>query len=151
MGAKADVTEYRAPLVLLAVGFVVMLIQAGMAESAGGFVITIVFRLIGLVIGVAVGIGACFLVASMMGTSFGYLRSAIVKLAGVFAFTSALSGFVGGWGLNWLITVPVYLGLLMWLFELYLYEAFVYALVLWVVQFMAIVFLVMAFMSMVGA
>jgi hypothetical protein len=78
-----------------------------------------------------------------MSTSFGELRSAGVKLAGIIVLTSALSAVIPFGGF---LSIFVYLALLMWLFELEMFEAIVFAIVLTVVRFV-VALLVLAIVS----
>lgn len=143
MDAQADEKEYRIPGVLLVFGFALLLLQAHFLDPAVGLVTHFVSNAVGLAFGVALATFGCFLVAPLLGTSFGHLHSAILKLAGIFTFTAALAGLAGGFG--WLVSFPLYFVLLMWLFTLDLFEAFVYAVVLWLARWIAAVCLILAF------
>ncbi|NLX59048.1 MAG: hypothetical protein GXY74_08155 [Phycisphaerae bacterium] len=92
MAEKVDVKEYWVPVALLVVGLPILVLQASLGDAETGVVTQLLGQCVGLAVAVAVGVGACFLAAPLLGTSFGFLGSAIVKLAGIFAFTSALSG-----------------------------------------------------------
>jgi hypothetical protein len=115
MRAQVDVKEYRIPLLLLVVGFTILLIGSYLAHPALGFVLHLLVQVVQLAAAVAFGMAACYLVAKLWDTFFGDARSAIVKLAGIFTFTSAVSGLLGGFG--FLVAWLLYLPLLMWLFS----------------------------------
>jgi hypothetical protein len=88
-------------------------------------------QIAGLVIGVFLGIIACYVTASLLGTSFGYLGSAALKLAGIFTFPTAVSQLVP---FGWLLSLILFFGLLTWLFNLDWFEALIFTFVLWGVR-----------------
>ncbi len=126
-----EAKEFKIPVALTVVGFALLLARAYVDPQGAGMLTAFINLVIATAVGVALGIGACFLAARVLDTSFGFLSSAIYKLTGTFTFTAGVAGAVGGpWG--WFLSLPIYFGLLSWLFELDMLETIVFTLILWV-------------------
>ena len=108
------------------------------AQMCAGAMIMLVLLLIQLVLGVSIGIAACFATGYLLGTSFGYLGEACIKLAAIFTFPMAVAVLVPGGICVMVIVFPLlYFGLLLWLFDLQFLEGFFFTLVLAGTQFLA--------------
>jgi hypothetical protein len=105
--------------------------------------------------GVALGAGA-LAAASMLSTTFGEVKSAILKFAAISAFTSACAYFAGsidrdpyslnGIVLAWHVVLLLYFVLLVYLFKLDLQEGLLTTVIVVALQFM-LVFLISRSMS----
>ena len=76
-----DPMEVRIPGACLVVGLVLLLVYGfvkGGASGAGDILAAVAIELL---LGVPLGVLACFIAAKVLGTDFGLLRTAIVKLA----------------------------------------------------------------------
>ncbi len=141
-------TEKAIPAVLLAAGLITFVIAGfvvGGLETAGGVVVYVLLRVFFVV---ALGIPACFLAARLLGTSFGLLHTAVLKLAAIAVLPPAvgmLIPFTGEW-VGWIL----YFALLEWLFELEFYEAVVFTLVLFAMQILALVLMARYVMGALG-
>ena len=123
------------PLGLLAIGVAALgpaiYLLAGPGADTG--------QLIGalLYVGVSTGLGivALLVAGHFLGVNFGTLGTAILKLAGTFAFTNVLSLMLDPLGcMGFLITLAVFLGLLQYLFLLEAADLIWTALIIWLVQ-----------------
>jgi hypothetical protein len=130
-GGEATLAAFVVPLALLVIG----LLLFGVVEfrSAGARSVLPIMGVIFVValIEAALGIVAAYVTASLLGTGFGELRSAFVKLAGIIIFCGALGALIPFGGI---VVFFVYFGLLIWLFQLEVYEAVVFSVVLWVTR-----------------
>jgi hypothetical protein len=141
--------DYAVPVALIVVGALALLLDAYRDVEASHLLRYILLLGIGTVIEVALGVVACYVTARLMDTSFGYLGSATLKLAGILTFTSGVSALTGM--LGWLLAILAYLGLLMWLFDLDALEAIVYAFVLWVVRIVVVMGVMVVLAGLIGA
>ncbi len=139
-----DAKEYKIPAGMLVVGLGLLLLRAGLGAGEDPFWAEALYILLGLAVSVAIAVPVCFLAASLLGVSFGLLSSAVLKLAGIFAVTSAIRAFVPFFG--GIISLAVYLSLLVLLFELEWFEALVYAILLWLVNVLVVVAILAAVM-----
>ena len=89
-GPQEDIPDRRsdAALVLALIGFVVELVF--FAQSIGGPIVVSLAIAARLVLLVPIGIMICLLLAKILDTGYGELRSAIVKLGAVFLFPDIL-------------------------------------------------------------
>jgi hypothetical protein len=131
----APAKDYKIPAILLVIGILLYLLWAaftGGAHAAAGMLIdipvTLAFKLV-------IGTVACLLTSKIMGTAFGYVGSALLKLAAVFIFPGAVTLFIP-W-IGWLVALLLYWGLLEWLFELDALESIVFVIVIWVTSAVA--------------
>jgi hypothetical protein len=83
--------EWQIPLALLIVGFVTVAVGAFSADGPGGTAGAMVGVVLYLVLDVPLTIAAMYVVASFLGISFGFLNTAILKLAGITLFTLGLN------------------------------------------------------------
>jgi len=128
--------EWLPSVVLLAVGFVLLL--AGSMASPGevGVLGSLGLKLFLAFIGAAFAVPACYATAQLMGISFGFLRSAVLKLSAIFVFAVALAQF-----LPLLVTLLVYAALVALLFEIGFVDVMVFTIILWGVQIGTMLFL----------
>jgi len=132
-----DPKEVKIPAALLGISLLVFLGYGLLAGGAGGAVAVLIVLGAQLVVGICLGILACMVTARLMSTSFGPLNTAILKLAAVFAFPTAIAAVIpviGG-----LVALALYWGLLTWLFDLEGMEVVVCTFVIWVVRFVALI------------
>ena len=134
---------YGAELGLFDFGFP----KAGATAGAKIAVVTVAAVLVTAVITAVLGTVACFIVAALLGTNFGNVKSACTKLAAIalfpgaagagFALISPLLGFsaivVGA-----VAVIILTFGLLKTLFELTLFELVVFVFVLFWVEVIAV-------------
>jgi hypothetical protein len=127
----SDPSEVVVPIVLLVAGL--LLFWAGALWRANPKVASLAmgFIAVAAVLETVLGIVAAYATSSISGISFGELRTAALKLAGILVFTGSLAFLIPFGGL---IAFFVYLGLLVWLFELDMREAMLFAVVLWVLR-----------------
>jgi hypothetical protein len=100
--------EWQVPLALLIVGFVTLVIGVlaapGDLKTAGALVGIVLY----LVLYVPLTVAAMYIVASFLGVSFGFLNTALLKLAGITLFTLSLNE-IGNWLgipiLGWLVAL----------------------------------------------
>jgi hypothetical protein len=135
--------DYVIPSALLALGIVIYLLYAFIVGGAAGLQGMLVYLPVRLLVQVVLGVAACMITVKIMGSAFGYLGSAILKLAAIFVFPSAATFFIPHVG--WLIALLLYWGLIEWLFELDAMETIVLAIVIWCVNAGAI--LLVAFLG----
>jgi hypothetical protein len=127
--------DRRAPYALLIAGVAIILgntlIHHGPLDAIAAFG----WLAIWMIIGVGAMAVACLITARLLGTSFGELRAAVLKLAAIFLLPTAVtvSGFLPPWW-STLISTALYFGLLLWLFDLEVYEAAVFTLVMILVR-----------------
>lgn len=124
--------EDKAALVLLVLGFVALGGYGISAAGAGGAAMILLIYGIYAIISVVAGVAAAFITASILGASFGLFGSAVLRLAGIIVFTSAIAVAIPFGGL---LSLIVYIGLLMWLFELDPMEVLVFTIILWLMRF----------------
>jgi hypothetical protein len=137
-----DSKEYKIPAILLGVGILIELLRAFFSPSKAGVTAALVALLIALIVRVGLGVVACYLTARIMGVGFGYLTTAILKLAAVFIFPSAVTFFIPMFGipvLGSLIAILLYWGLLEWLFELGAMETIALVIIIFFVNTGAII------------
>jgi hypothetical protein len=143
-----DATEFKIPAALIAgavaLDLVLAVTRSGEKFTAGHVLIV---TGIGTAINVAIGLVALAITARIAGISFGYLRTAVIKLLAIFMFPAAVAAFIQLGILAWLVSMVLYLGLLSWLFELEGWELWVCALVMWGTKVAAGILLIMALTS----
>jgi len=128
-----EAKEVTIPAILLGAGIVIF-VAASLAAGQGpaGLGLTLLALLIWLGVGVALAVGACFLAASMLKTSYGNLGPAILKLAACFAFPTAVAMVIPVFG--WVVSLALYLALIAWLFELDFWDVIATAVIIWLVR-----------------
>jgi len=141
--------ERIVPIALVAVGLLINVVAAqGLAtqgdESATmGYVAALIGTLVEMAVGVSIMVVACFIAAKALGTSFGPLGTALLKLAGIYLFANgAINGMflLLGFSSFWLtigVLVLAYGGLLAWLFDLDVEEVCITVAIMIVTQWIA--------------
>jgi hypothetical protein len=142
-----ETTEDKIGLGLLVIGFVILAVFGITQAGAIAAVLLLGIYLVYAVVSVVLGVAAAFATAYLMGASFGLVTSAILKLAGIIVFTSAIAVAVPYGGLLGLVA---YILLLMWMFELEIMELVVFTIVLWIMRFVVGLLLV-AIIAAAGA
>ena len=112
-----DAKEIKIPAALLVIAIVLYVLYGLTVEESGGIAFALQALLVTAIIGVPLGIIACFIVAKLLDAGFGDARTAALKLAAIFLFPGAIALFLPA-GLDWLIAAALYLLLLLWLLEL---------------------------------
>ena len=140
--------DYKIPAVLLGVGVVLYLIYGMYRGGVAGLGAMAVALPVQLLIQVALGVVACLLTVKIIGAAFGYVGSAILKLAAVAVFPSAVSIYIPYVG--WIVSLLLYWGLLEWLFELEVMETITLVVVLFVVNALAIMLVAWIGLAMVA-
>lgn len=121
------------------------------AVSIGGIVIYVGITTLISVFFMIIG---CFVAAKLLDTNFGSLTTAPIKLAGILlitdGFTQMTTYFMGGMGgafVDVTIGLILYIGLLMWLFELDGFEVWITAVIFWLVQWLGVLVFIMMMIS----
>jgi hypothetical protein len=144
---ESDPKDYLIPGVLLSIGILIFLAWSVILGGLTGLAVMAVYLPIRLVVQVVVGVIACFFTARIMGTSFGYLKTAIIKLAAIFVFPAAATFFIPWVG--WILALLLYWKLIEWLFELEAMETIVLAIVIWFVNIGAMFFILVLRIPMI--
>ncbi len=137
-----QLSEFLIPLILVVVGLLIDGIKPFFTDGTKSAALAMGLVFLIAAAQTVLGIGAAYITASMLGTSFGELRTAFLKLAAVIIFSGAIGSIIPFGGL---IVLFVYFGLLIWLFGLEVYEAVVFAFIFAIVQY-AVVLAVAAIM-----
>src|SRR5947209_13941161 len=106
-----EAKERQVPLVLIAIGFTLYVVAAFSKLGTAGAGVVAVFIVVSTLIGVALMLGGAYLTAAITGTSFGDLRSALLKLAAIYLFPGALAVWMPG-AIGWLISIALWFSLL---------------------------------------
>jgi hypothetical protein len=130
---KSDPKDVQIPLVLVVLGFLLFAITGYRLSGAGGPAVMMAYIGVATVLGTILMIAAAFVTAKLIGASFGELSTASLKLAAIYIFPAAIGSLMPFGGF---LAFFIWLGLLLWLFELEVYQAVVFAIVLWVVNFL---------------
>jgi hypothetical protein len=134
--------DRRAPYALLIAGVTIILgntlIHHGPVDAIAAFG----WLAIWMIIGVGAMAIACLITARLLGTSFGELGGAVLKLAAIFVLPTAVtvSGYLSPWW-STVISTALYFGLLLWLFDLEVYEAAVFTLVMLLIRWAIFAFI----------
>lgn len=126
-------TEILIPLILLAVGLGIYGIEAARLATARkpfGFFLGLIGFILAMQIVLA--LVSAFITAKVLSISFGELRTALLKLAGIIVLTGMLSLVIPYGGF---FVLFVYLGLMIWLFGMEIYEAIAFAVIFAVIRF----------------
>lgn len=121
--------ERQIPSALIAVGLAMYAIAAIAFAGPRGVPPTLLAVSIGAAVQTALLIAAALIVGSLLSVGFGTMRSAALKFAAVSLVSGGISALVPG---GWIIALFVFLGLVVWLFEIEM----TYAVVLTVVYFL---------------
>jgi hypothetical protein len=111
----AHATERQIPLILIGVGFAAYGVSALMHAGSAGVVPVLIAVLVAGSVQTVLLIAAAFLVAKFLSVSFGDFQSAAMKFSGAVLASGGLGAIlpVGG-----IVASIVFLGLILWLFEL---------------------------------
>jgi hypothetical protein len=108
-------TERQAPLILIVIGLACYAVAAFMHAGTRGVGPVLLVVIAGAVAQTILLILAAFLVATFLNVSFGDFRSAILKFAGAALAAGGLGAIIPVGGI---VAAVVFLGLIIWLFEL---------------------------------
>lgn len=123
-----EAKDRQIPIVLIVVGLILYAIAAFTRSGPAGAASVVVAALVlGLVQTVLLTLAA-FIASSIMGISFGELPTAALKFAGVALVVGGLSAILPWAGLIWLV---VFLGLVVYLFELQIGYAIGLTIIYW--------------------
>lgn len=132
---SSDFSEVKAPVILLVVGAVISIVYGIVAVDDSSVGASVVGVLLNIALSVAFALPACFIVAKILGVSFGFLNTAVLKLAALSVFPAAIGMIIPGIG-GW-VALALYFGLLEWFFELDWWESVVFVIVLSVLRILA--------------
>jgi hypothetical protein len=124
---KNDPKDLQIPLVLIVLGLIIYGIGGFNRTGTNGAAAQVSGVLMAAGIGTAVMIFAAFVTASLVGVSFGELGPAALKLAAIYIFPASIASLIP-FGI--LLAFFIWLGLLMWLFELEVFQAVIFTIVL---------------------
>ena len=120
--------EFRVPVILLVIGFTALLASAFViGGGAGAFSAGIQLALV-LLVELPITIAGMYLLAALLGISYGLLRSAILKLAAItmLGAGSSLAGVASGYPLmGELVIIPLLCYLFGLLFALDIWETLI--------------------------
>ena len=125
--AQVDPREFTIPIILLVIGLICLFVSALVLEGPAEAVGSVVGAFIILLVQIPLTILAMYILASVLGISYGDLFSAVLKLAAIsifvegLAFAGALLGFPI---LSRVILILVMWFLFSWLFGLDFWETF---------------------------
>jgi hypothetical protein len=132
---RVVVWEWKAPLVLLGIGLVGSLIVLFVKD---GLLVALVGVVLHVVLSVPLTIGAMYLVARLIGVSFGFLNTAVLKLAAISLFSLALNllfDWMGVWYVGWIVAGIASLFLFSKFFELDARETVLSVVLILVIRF----------------
>ena len=141
--APTPAKEYLIPAALIAAGICISAVYGLAVGGASGFLSVLIYTAVTAVFQVALGIVACLITARAMGVAFGYAGSAILKLAAIFIFPSAVAILIPSI-IGKIVGLIIYWGLIEWLFELDALETIVFAIVIWLVNIGALLLVAVA-------
>ena len=121
--------ERQAPIGLIIAGLVVYLFVAFRLAGPRGAPVAMGIVAVAAVLGTGLMLLAAFLTAAITRQSFGELSTGILKLAGIYIFSTAIAGLIPG-AIGILIEDALFFSLLIWLFELEVPYAVVFMLVM---------------------
>lgn len=134
---QVDPLEFRIPLVLLVIGLISLFVSALVLEGPAEAVGSILGAFIVLLVQIPLTILALYILASILGISYGNLWSAILKLAAITIFVEGLAfaGMMLGFPfLSMAILIIVSWFLFSLLFQLDVWETFYSLLGLWIIS-----------------
>lgn len=130
--------ERQIPLALIGIGLALYVLAAFVHAGAAGVGSLLISALIVGAVQTILLILAAFLVASVMSISFGDARSAVRKFAGATVFGGGLGTLLP---MGSIVALFIFLGLVMWLFELELTYAIALTVAYFVVSFGVVILL----------
>jgi hypothetical protein len=122
-----DPREYKIPIILLVIGLICLFVSAFVLEGAAEAVGSVLGAFIILLVQIPLTILAMYILASLLGISYGNLFTAILKLAAISIFVEGLAfaGTLLGFPImSRLILIMVMWALFSWLFDLDFWETF---------------------------
>jgi hypothetical protein len=136
----SETPEWVAPSIILGLGLVLSVGSLAVAGGTVGAAVGAIIVVLRLVTSVPLGIAGLFIVAPLLGVSFGTIGMAILKLAAINVLNVAIMlmadfsgagmiGFAFGAMINWL--------LFKWLFELEFSETMISLTIIGLIQFLA--------------
>ena len=117
--------ESRVPLALLLVGLVIYAAAAVLSFRSSGPAPVLLFFGLNVIAGVGLTLLAMYAVAAAADISFGELRTAMLKLAAIYVFSTSLGQLLPWWA-GALVAWAVAFSLFIWFFELEI--AYIFAL-----------------------
>ncbi len=143
---KSDPKEGLIPAVILALGLG-LYIYANYQKSTDPSIGRVLLGVgIGTIIGVILGIIVCYITASILQTSFGALKTAILKMAAIIVLAGAIDVLIPYAG--WIAAVIVYFSLLCYLFNMSFFEIFIFCAVLMLVRTFVFVLIMTAILKL---
>lgn len=124
--------ETQIPLILTAAGLALYVVAAFVRTGAGGVGATLTAVLIGAAIQTVLLVVIALIVGTLMSVSFGSIGSAALKFAAASIASGGIAALLPGGGI---VALFVFLGLVMWLFEIELTYAVVLTVVYLFVSF----------------
>ncbi len=125
--------ERQAPYAMLATGIAIVLAwELYRSRSVVNTIAVLGLMAIFIIAGVALMLLGCFITARLIGAKFGDLGPALLKLAAIFVFPSAIGWLLAPYSAPWAtaLATALYFALLLWLFDLEVYEAAIFSLVM---------------------
>ncbi|MEM7227487.1 MAG: hypothetical protein AAF432_01590 [Planctomycetota bacterium] len=110
----------------------------GMTEILIGLVVLLGIR-------VVLGVVGCYILAATVVGGMGYLGPAILKLTAIYAAYTVTGIVLSGVPLGWLINFILFVGMVMWIFELEANEAWIFAIVTFLLGWGALLLTFMIF------
>ena len=107
--------ERQIPLALIGLGLALYVVAAFVRAGAAGVGPTLLAVMIGGVVQTVILVATAFLLATVLSISFGNVGSAILKFAAAALVSGAVAALIPFGGI---VALFVFLGLIMWLFEL---------------------------------
>jgi hypothetical protein len=103
------------PLTLIGIGVALYVVAALVHTGTAGVMPTLVALWIGGMINCVIMLVVAFIVAALFSVSFGDIPSAILNFAAASLCAGAITALIP---MGWIIALFVFLGIIMWLFEL---------------------------------
>jgi len=140
--APRDAKDVTIPLVLIVLGFLGFAFAGYRALGPQGPAIVMAYVGVWTFIGTGLMVLAAYVTAGFLSVSFGELGPASLKLAAVYLFPAAVALVIP---MGWIAALFLWLGLLMWLFELEMYQAVIFAIIFLLVRILMNVMLAQMF------
>jgi hypothetical protein len=133
--------EWLAPTIILALGLTLSVGSLAVAKGQEGATAGLILVGLRLLFTIPLSIGGMFIVAPLLGVSFGSITMAILKLAAINVLTLSIVlnvEFAGGHAMfGYALAAPIVWLIFKWLFELEFNETMISLVVIDVIQFMA--------------
>lgn len=134
---EREAFELKVSTILVVTGVGIFMGSALLHAGAQGAMATLLVVNIIMAVNLVLGLIACMITAKLLSVSFGDLRTAIVKLAAIFIFPSAVAFLVPSVPLAWITSMVLYLSLIALFFEVEGWEIVIFAVVVAIVRFVA--------------